>query len=556
MLLGGMTRTLSLPTKLKDLLKARDLPTDPKEAKKLLPPEEWAKLLSEATGLPFIDPRKDRPEGNVASLVPSAVLQRGTYLPIRREENGEILVAVADPLNSDILRHIRASLRAPVRLAVGPEDAIRQVAARLLEGTSFEPSEEPPETPSVSVEETGTISGAQLTFARIVDMALDRGASDIHFKWAGPRKPLAQFREKGILVSLEEIDPNEAISSETFLSLINVIKNRAGLDLAIRNRPQSGSIAYTSLNGQERRDLRVEIAPSIYGEVAVIRILPPAESVPELSKLGFSDEIRTRLESLVGIPHGLFLVTGPTGSGKSTTLAAIIQEFARKTAKNILTVENPVEYRFGKGIVQVETNERLEDPLTFAKVLRSFLRMDPDVILVGEIRDQETAHIAIEASMTGHLVMGTLHTNDAPSAVGRLENMGIERFKVAEVIRGVLAQRLVPRLCDRCSVPDEDAMEILVQEYRLAPHALSPRKRGPGCPFCRGTGYSGRVALQELFWVNKEIRALLFERTPLEEVVRTARRETGYRPLREDGAEKVGKGLVDLRDMLEATYED
>lgn len=552
-----MVKNPDVLTRLKELLQERNYPTDPQEARRRLPSEEWARLLAAASNLPYLDPRQQRPEVGVARIVPSVVLQRGTYLPIRREPNGDYLVVLPDPFNEDILRHIRGSLRGPVRLAVGPEDAIRQAAARLLEEISAPVYLEAASNPTLTSEEEPTnIQGAQITFARIVDMALDRGASDIHLKWAAPRTPLIQFREKGVLISLQEISPGESISAEAFISVINVIKNRANLDVAQKTRPQSGSINYTTLNKEEQRDLRVEITPSIYGEVAVIRILPAAQNIPRLDRLGFSEEIEKRLRELVGVPHGIFLVTGPTGSGKSTTMAAIITEMASKTNKNILTVENPVEYRFQNGIVQVQTNERLEIPLTFATALRSFLRMDPDVILVGEIRDQETARIAIEAAMTGHLVFGTLHTNDAPSAIPRLEDMGVERYKVSEVIRGVLAQRLVPQLCDNCATEDTEARTILQKEYRLAAHATTPRRRGPGCTLCRGTGYSGRIALQELLWVNKEIRQLLFERRRMEEVVITARRESGYRTLREDGADKVARGLVDLRDMLEATYED
>ncbi|MES4792363.1 MAG: hypothetical protein C4321_04680, partial [Chloroflexota bacterium] len=280
-------------------------------------------------------------------------------------------MVLPDPFNEDILRHIRGSLRGPVRLAVGPEDAIRQAAARLLEEISAPVyTVEIASNPTLTGEDEPTnIQGAQITFARIVDMALDRGASDIHLKWAAPRTPLIQFREKGVLISLDEISPGESIPAETFISVINVIKNRANLDVAQKTRPQSGSISYVTLNKEEQRDLRVEVAPSIYGEVAVIRILPAVQNIPRLDRLGFSEEIQKQLRGLVGVPHGIFLVTGPTGSGKSTTMAAIITEMASKTTKNILTVENPVEYRFQNGIVQVQTNERLEIPLTFATAL-------------------------------------------------------------------------------------------------------------------------------------------------------------------------------------------
>lgn len=552
-----MVKEPDVLTRLQELLRERSYPTDPQEARRRLPSEEWARLLATASNLPYLDPRQQKPEVAVVRVVPSVVLQRGTYLPIRRERSGEYLVVLPDPLNEDILRHIRGSLRGPVRLAVGPEDAIRQVAARILEEISTPVYQEPGASLTLTnEEEPGSIQGAQITFSRIVDMALDRGASDIHLKWAAPRTPLIQFREKGVLISLQEISPEESISAETLISVINVIKNRANLDVAQKSRPQSGSINYVTMNKEEQRDLRVEVSPSIYGEVVVIRILPAVQSIPRLDRLGFSAEIEAKLRGLVEVPHGIFLVTGPTGSGKSTTMAAIITEMASKTTKNILTVEDPVEYRFQSGIVQVQTNDRLEIPLTFATVLRSFLRMDPDVILIGEIRDRETARIAIEAAMTGHLVMGTLHTNDAPSAIPRLEDMGVERYKVSEVVRGVLAQRLVPQLCDNCAGEDAEARTILQKEYRLASHNINPRRRGPGCSLCRGTGYSGRIAIQELFWINKEVRRLLFEHRQMEEVITTARRESGYRTLREDGVDKVAKGLVDLRNMIEATYED
>jgi type IV pilus assembly protein PilB len=326
------------------------------------------------------------------------------------------------------------------------------------------------------------------------------------------------------------------------------LKVLAKLDIAERRKPQDGRISLNAAAAGRMLDIRVATLPTVEGEKVVMRLLDKSRRAPTLEELGLSDEMRARLAEIIARPTGALLVTGPTGSGKSTTLYAGLTTINRPEI-NIITVEDPVEYRLA-GVNQVQINNRAG--LTFASALRSILRSDPDVVMVGEIRDGETAKISIEAALTGHFVLSTLHTNDAPSAITRLNEMGVEPFLTGAAVTGVLAQRLARKLCTHCCEMYQPSVDELLQS-RVAPDvALASdgmafyRKRG--CPRCNQTGYKGRVGVYQLLTMNETIAQLAVARASREEVERAAM-EGGMRSLWDDGLSKVAAGLTSVEEL-------
>ena len=322
----------------------------------------------------------------------------------------------------------------------------------------------------------------------------------------------------------------------------------AKLDIAERRKPQDGRISLNAAAAGRMLDLRVATLPTVDGEKVVMRLLDKSRRAPTLEELGLADDMRARLADIVARPTGALLVTGPTGSGKSTTLYAALTTINRPEV-NIITVEDPVEYRLA-GINQVQINVRAG--LTFASALRSILRSDPDVMMVGEIRDGETAKISIEAALTGHLVLSTLHTNDAPSTITRLNEMGVEPFLTGAAVTGVLAQRLARKLCPHCCEMYQPSVEELLQSRVASDVALASdgmafyRKRG--CPRCNQTGYKGRVGIYQLLTMTESIAALAVARASREEVERAAM-EAGMRSLWDDGLAKVAGGLTSVEEL-------
>lgn len=508
-----------------------------------VPPEEYAKALAEATGLEYIDPRVDPPDPDLVRRVPAVFLGRNNSLPWRRM-GAEVVVLVADPRDPTLQNSLRSVLKAGVRLAVAPAPAIRSIIGRLLENQGEEietilPVARTAAPASPSVED---LQGNSAKLSRLISEAIAARATDIHIEIVDTHARV-RFRVDGMLLEHEKLTQFEAEG------IISVIKNQASLDTAERRLPQDGRFAFRSPDGELTANLRVSTIKTVRGEEAVLRILPKEDTVASLYDLGFHPEILKRLQQVVRYPNGMFLVTGPTGSGKTTTLFALLREALEKKNPKILSVEDPVEYKL-PGVSQVQVNEDIR--LTFARALRAFLRQDPDVILVGEIRDEETAVIAAKAAMTGHLVFGTLHTNDAPSAIGRLVEMGVEPFRLVESMRGVLAQRLVPKLCPHCSLPDPDAERYLIEKARLNPQDVKPRKKGPGCNFCKNVGFYGRIAMHELFWVTKGVREAIAQGRNARELARIAAQEAQYQPLLKDGFNKVASGIADIRWVYEA----
>ena len=362
----------------------------------------------------------------------------------------------------------------------------------------------------------------------LLTQAARDGASDIHIE-PYERSSSVRFRVDGTL--REVVQPNRALHA----ALISRLKIMAELDIAEKRLPQDGRISLRI--GGRAIDVRVSTLPSAHGERAVLRLLDKTEARYSLSGLGMSGDVLTRFQQLVHQPNGIVLVTGPTGSGKSTTLYAALQTIDTSTT-NVLTVEDPIEYEL-PGIGQTQVNAKID--LTFATALRAILRQDPDVIMIGEIRDYETAQIAIQASLTGHLVLATLHTNDAPSAITRLTDMGVEPFLLSSSLLGVLAQRLVRKLCPACKRSDESV-------------AGSTRWRPVGCPACNQTGYKGRTGIYELMVADAQVRAHIHGRSSEAELLRAAQ-AAGLRSMREDGDRLVAQGVTSPEEVLRVSRE-
>jgi type IV pilus assembly protein PilB len=497
--------------------------------------------LASQIGLTFVDLSEYPVDAAVAASVPDAVCRRHNALPIAQED-GKLVVAMADPANVFAMDDIRSITGLDVKAVV----ATRQDVISAINRFHRVESDLDDLTTSLGGEEedesfaAGSVDDAPIV--RFVNLLITQGvqdrASDIHIE-PTERDVRVRFRIDGVLHDIMR-------SPRTILSgVVSRLKIMADINIAERRVPQDGRMSVT-VNGR-RMDLRVATLPTVWGEKVVMRVLDTSTALMGLADLGFSAENYERYAKSFGKPYGMILVTGPTGSGKSTTLYATLNIVSRPEV-NVITVEDPVEYRL-PGINQVQTNAKAG--LTFPAALRSILRSDPDVVLIGEVRDHETAVIAVEASLTGHLVLTTLHTNDAPSAITRLTEMGIEPFLVGSALDCVLAQRLARRLCERCRepyVPSEE--ELVAVGFPWTPDEPPPKLYRPvGCQACSKTGYRGRLALHEIMIVSEEIERLAVERATAVDVARVAR-DQGMTTLRQDGLAKVASGHTSLEEIL------
>jgi type IV pilus assembly protein PilB len=448
-----------------------------------------------------------------------------------------------------MIDELRLATRFPLELAVAPREDIELELRRIVRATEMweraalveEETGEDGESDALDVEDG--ISDAPLVrlVNSIVLQAAEDGASDVHFE------PLAdtlvvRTRIDGILHEMQRLPKRLASPVTTRLKVLSK------LDIAERRKPQDGRISLSAGAAGRPLDIRVAVLPSVEGEMVVMRLLDKSKRPPTLSELGLSDNMRAEIESIIRKPTGALVVTGPTGSGKSTTLYGVLNEINRAEI-NIITVEDPVEYRLA-GVNQVQINPKAG--LTFANVLRTILRSDPDVIMVGEIRDIETAKISIESALTGHFVLTTLHTNDAPSALTRLNEMGVEPFLTASAVTAVLAQRLARRLCSHCCeaytpTPAElSAARFTPEQIAMADGAALYRKRG--CPRCNQTGYRGRVGVFQLMVMGEALERLAAEYRSREEI-ELAAMNGGMKTLWEDGLAKVLGGLTSLEEL-------
>ena len=483
-------------------------------------------------------------------LVPEPLVRRFGILPLRQTE-ALLEIATANPFDIDAEkdlafatgREVRSFLCSPLKIREKMDELYRgggsDVMAQLLGGMDGDLQvTQLDEQDSVTDLAASAEEASQRPVVRLVDLMLSDGilarASDIHIE-PGEAGVAVRYRIDGVLRQVMNI-PRTAGAP-----LISRIKIMSGLDIADRLRPQDGR-ARVAVNGAPV-DLRVSTLPASMGEKVVIRILNARATVLTLESLGMSVDERAQMQALLNNKEGVILVTGPTGSGKTTTLYSMLR-MVQSEGVNIVTVEDPVEYRLGKGIVQVQVHEKAG--LTFASALRSILRQDPDVVLVGEIRDRETAQIAVQASLTGHLVLSTLHTNDAANAVTRLVDMGIEAYKLASALRGVIAQRLMRKLCVTCKEPSDQPPPERIQ--RFIP-AGTPIFRPVGCPDCSMTGYRGRFSVVEVLTMNIELERLIGGGGTAEKIAEAAR-QNGMRSLFDSGLKHVLAGETSTDELL------
>ena len=479
------------------------------------------------------------------------VLERLVAIPYALED-GVLKVAVGDPGNIPGIDELRLATRYPLEIGVAARDdifvEIRRLArtseafgARAAVDGELEIEEEEEEADDLEVDDG--ISDAPLVrlVNSVIFQAAEDGASDVHFE---PQEDalLVRFRVDGVLHEVQRI-PKRMMPG-----VLTRLKVLAKLDIAERRKPQDGRISLNAAAAGRTLDVRVATLPTVEGESIVMRLLDKSKKAPTLEELGMADEMRAALETLIHKPTGALLVTGPTGSGKSTTLYAALTEINRPEI-NIITVEDPVEYRLS-GVNQVQINQKAG--LTFATALRSILRSDPDVVMVGEIRDGETAKISIEAALTGHLVLSTLHTNDAPQALTRLGEMGVEPFLIGAAVSAVLAQRLARKLCTHCCemyTPSVDElMKARVSREVAAASDGMVFYRKKGCPRCNQSGYKGRIGVFQLLTMSEQLESLAVTKASREDIERAAIGE-GMRTLWDDGLAKVAAGLTSIEEL-------
>jgi type IV pilus assembly protein PilB len=513
-----------------------------------------ARLLATRHQLPFVELAFTGVDQAAAKLLPLHVLERATALPYALRDD-VLFVAIADPTNVQAIDELRLATRHPVEFGVAAREEIHehlQKLGRESEAFGLRARDDIPELivegedeqdDEADLDADDGISEAPLVrlVNSIIFQAAEDGASDIHFE---PQEEalIVRFRVDGVLQEVQRIPKRLSNGVITRLKVI------AKLDIAERRRPQDGRMTLNAAAAGRRLDIRVATLPTVDGESMVMRLLDKSQRAPTLKELGLADGMRDELSGILSRPSGALLVTGPTGSGKSTTLYAALNQINRPEI-NVITVEDPVEYRL-TGINQVQINIRAG--LTFATALRSILRSDPDVVMVGEIRDSETAKISIEAALTGHFVLSTLHTNDAPSVLTRLNEMGVEPFLTGAAVSAVLAQRLARKLCSQCCEMYTPSVEELLKA-RISPELAAAsdgmvlyRKRG--CPRCGQTGYKGRIGVYQLMTMTEELEQLASSKAGREEIERAAI-ASGMKTLWDDGMTKVAAGLTSVEEL-------
>jgi type IV pilus assembly protein PilB len=498
-----------------------------------------ARALAERYGLDHLDLGVFQVDMSAANLVSTTIAKRYQAVPVAFADKRTLLVAMADPSNVLAVDDIAIMTGHEVRVAVAPPDDIAALISRLdrledVVGHSEEQRLAEEDAEVVALHESDEDAPVIKLVNQIVAQAVERGASDIHFAPDG-KETRVRFRIDGVLQDVTTVPRRMAAGA------VSRVKIMAELDIAEKRLPQDGRIGL-AVDGRHV-DLRVVTLPSVHGEGIVMRVLDKSNVVVDLDKLGMADGERERFESSCRETHGAVLVTGPTGSGKSTTLYAALQ-MLNTPEKNIITVEDPVEYEMA-GLTQVQVSNKTG--LTFATGLRAMVRADPDIIMVGEIRDKETAQIAIESALTGHLVLSTLHTNDAPSAITRLIEMGVEPFLVASALECVVAQRLARMLCPSCKRRMIVPKKVLQDSGYKAVTELEAYEP-VGCRRCSGSGYRGRVGLYEVMKISPEIQTMALERRPAE-VMRDLAVSQGMVRLRDDGLNKVRMGRTSMAEI-------
>jgi len=503
---------------------------------------------------------------NIARMFDESISKRFCLVGIG-EVDGRIVVAMADPLNVIAIDTITLKIKRPIKVVIGSAPEIRKAIEIIYHGSDVEEQrlrelvqtegdrsdrEDDEKVESILEEAADGDSAneeaaAKAPVIRFVDLLLSQAvksrASDVHIE-PQEKSMMIRMRIDGIL---RDMVPPARNMQGAVLARIKILSN---LNIAERRLPQDGRLKIKTATRDI--DVRVSTLPTIYGEKIVMRILDSASASHDLNKLGIEPNLLNVLKNALNQPHGIMIVTGPTGSGKSTTLYACLNHLKDPTV-NITTVEDPVEYRLG-GINQVQVKPEID--LTFASCLRSILRQDPDIVLIGEIRDKETVEIAIKASLTGHLVLSTFHTNDAPSAITRLLNMEIEPYLLSSSVNLIIAQRLVRKICDKCKEPatisDQVLKRLKVDAGRLKGAAIS---HGKGCQSCGNTGYRGRLPIFEFLVMDTELRELVTAKAS-ESQLRAASRKKGYGGLLESGVLKMLQGLTTAEEVLGVTFSE
>ncbi|MCK9417748.1 MAG: Flp pilus assembly complex ATPase component TadA [Nitrospirae bacterium] len=528
-----------------------------------------ATFLARQLHIPFLEIEKQLVDPDSVKLIPADMARRITAIPLYRDKEA-LVVAMADPLNIFGLDDIQKAAGREIRQVVATRSDIQQAIsnyygmAQTIEAATMDFAgemsavlTEAAEMPGVTSEDAPVVKLVSMLIAQAI---MDH-ASDIHIDPEG-KSIKVRYRIDGVLAEVR------SLPREMHAPIVSRIKIMANMDIAEKRIPQDGRfqarVTHTEtgpvvtavfrersvlrMDQDNTVDIRVSTLPVIQGETVVMRILDRSRIILTLEGLNFSQEMFERFRKLITRPYGIILVTGPTGSGKTTTLYASINTIDRK-ANNLVTIEDPVEYQI-VGVNQVQVNPKAG--VTFASGLRSILRQDPDIIMVGEIRDRETAEIAIHAALTGHLVFATLHTNDAAGAATRLIDMGIEPFLIASSAIGILAQRLARKICDRCKKP-YTATPDLLKSLGIAPGNVS-FYRGEGCTACKKTGYQGRVGLYELMDMTEAVRTLIISKAS-SSAIKIAAAQAGFKTLRQAGLIKAAAGITTIEEVLRVTQE-
>lgn len=516
--------------------------------------DELILAISAQNGMEVINLEDVEIPPDVLEKVPATMAKAYSIVPVKFEDN-TLVVAMSNPHDINVLDDLRYTLKCEVRGAIASEDQIRAalekyyghkvesikgVLQELSGDVQFEEIKESAKGAAYNVEEMVNAAPVVKLLNLILLTAIKAQASDIHFE---PFEDTfkVRYRVDGVLYEMES--PPLSIA----LPLVSRIKVLANLDISETRLPQDGRILLTVAGRPV--DLRVSTLPCIYGESVVMRVLDRSVVKLDLDNLGMREDDLNMIKKLLSLPHGIIVVTGPTGSGKTTTLYSCLN-YMNDPQWKIITTEDPVEYDID-GIIQCQVNEDIG--VTYANLLRAILRQDPDVILVGEVRDLETAEIAIEASLTGHLVFSTLHTNDAPSAITRVVDLGVEPFLIAATVEAIVAQRLVRRICTKCKQAVQPTEEMLM-ELGLTREQVADKTFcwGKGCENCNGTGYRGRLAIYEIMLMTDRLRQLVLEHASTEQL-RVAAREQGMRSLRESGLLAIYDGHTTIEEVVRET---
>jgi type IV pilus assembly protein PilB len=516
--------------------------------------EEIMSAIAEHYGLEFVNLGEVTIPPSIVELVPESVARENIVLPIS-QENGSLKIIMSDPTDFDTIQKLQFILNKDIQPVLAPREQIIEAINRHYgqsETESVDSMLQEFTDTAIDFTETEAVAAAAAEDSDapvvklvnlIIQEAITLRASDIHIEPFAERIRV-RYRIDGVLVERDS-PPRRLLAP-----ILSRTKIMASIDISEKRRPQDGRIKM-NVSGKHF-DLRVSVLPTVHGQSVVMRILDRSNISVGIRDLGFSEDDYQRFQNIIKRPNGIFLVTGPTGSGKTTTLYAALNEQNRPD-KKIITAEDPVEY-YLPGVNQVEVKHNIG--LDFARIIRAMLRQAPNVILVGEIRDRETAEIAVQASLTGHLVFSTLHTNDAPSAITRLVDIGIQPFLVASSVIAIMAQRLVRIICTKCREPDEPP-EAEIRAAGITPDQLTNAKfmRGRGCNHCHHTGYRGRLGIFEMMRMNAGIREMTFRRAPAQEIRRQAR-ILGMRTLLEDGVLKSLRGVTTLEEVLSICHHE